>query len=189
VIVRAIENLALQRRHNPTLRLSINLSAQTLTDSSVCGLIAASLQSAAVEPEALTFEVTETAAIADMRAAQTFLSTIKHMGCRTALDDFGSGFASFAYLKDLPIDFVKIDGRYIRFLATSAVDQAMVKAMNDVAHAMGLETVAEFVESAESLELLNDYGIDFAQGYHIGRPAAAESFTDDRAQEHGRDVV
>jgi EAL domain-containing protein (putative c-di-GMP-specific phosphodiesterase class I) len=92
------------------------------------------------------------------------------MGCQTALDDFGSGMASFAYLKDLPVNSVKIDGRFVKNLATSPVDQAMVKAMNEIAHALGKQTIAEFVENEESFKLLAAYNVDFAQGYHLGRP-------------------
>lgn len=109
-------------------------------------------------------------AIADMSAAQAFLSRLREMGCRTALDDFGSGMSSFAYLKDLPVDVVKIDGRFVNNLASSPVDQAMVRAMNDIAHARGKQTVAEFVENEASFQLLVQYGVDYAQGYHLGRP-------------------
>ena len=118
----------------------------------------------------MTFEVTETVAIADMPTAQTFLSRLQTIGCMTALDDFGSGMASFAYLKDLPVNSVKIDGRFVRNMATNPVDQAMVRAMNDIAHALGKETIAEFVESEDSLKLLTEYGVDYAQGYYLGRP-------------------
>jgi EAL domain-containing protein (putative c-di-GMP-specific phosphodiesterase class I) len=95
---------------------------------------------------------------------------IKALGCRFALDDFGSGFSSFAYLKQLPVDIVKIDGAFIQHLASSAEDQLFVKALTDVARGLGKATVAEFVENAETLGLLEGFGVDYAQGYHIGRP-------------------
>ena len=170
VIVHAIDALAEQRKQKPSLRYSINLSGQTLSDLSVTDLIVAKLKATGLDPAALIFEVTETVAIADMAVAETFLSRLQEIGCKTALDDFGSGFSSFAYLKDLPVDSVKIDGRFVKNLAKSPVDQAMVKAMNDIAHALGKETVAEFVENEESLVLLKEYGVDSAQGYHLGRP-------------------
>ncbi|MBI5611539.1 MAG: EAL domain-containing protein [Gammaproteobacteria bacterium] len=170
VVRNAIETLAIQRRRLPQLRYSINLSGQTLTDHGVCDLILAWLEKTGVDPAALTFEVTETVAIADMTRAESFLSRLQQIGCRTALDDFGSGLSSFAYLKDLPVNEIKIDGRFVRNLATSPVDQAVVKAMNDIAHALGKRTVAEFVENADSLRLLAEYGVDYAQGYHLGRP-------------------
>lgn len=170
VVVNAIETLKQQRQTLPNLRYTVNLSGQTLTQLSVCDLIQQKLRETGLDPAALTFEVTETVAIADMAAAQSFLSRLRELGCRTALDDFGSGMSSFAYLKDLPVDVVKIDGRFVKNLASSPVDQAMVRAMNDIAHALGKQTVAEFVENEASFQLLVQYGVDYAQGYHLGRP-------------------
>ena len=170
VIAHAIDTLAQQRVTLPALRYSINLSGATMSDLSVCDLIQEKFQSSGLDPAAVTFEVTETMAIADMPTAQAFLSRLQTIGCMTALDDFGSGMASFAYLKDLPINSVKIDGRFVRNMATNPVDQAMVRAMNDIAHALGKETIAEFVENEDSLKLLAEYGVDYAQGYYLGRP-------------------
>ncbi len=170
VIFSAIETLAEQRKTLPHLRYSINLSGQTLSDHTVCELILDKLTHSGLDPAALTFEVTETVAIADMALAVAFLAQLQRMGCRTALDDFGSGLSSFAYLRDLPVDSVKIDGRFVKNLAENPVDQAMVKAMNEIAHALGKKTVAEFVENEECYQLLKQYGVDYAQGYHLGRP-------------------
>ncbi len=170
VIRNAIEGLAWQRVTSPRLRYAINLSGRTLTTPGICELIQDRLKHTGLDPTALTFEVTETVAIADMAAAENFLNRLRSMGCRTALDDFGSGMASFAYLKDLPVNSVKIDGRFVKNLAASPVDQAMVKAMNEIAHALGKTTIAEFVEDEESFKLLAAFGVDFAQGYHLGRP-------------------
>ena len=170
VIVHAIETLAAQRETLPDLRYHINLSAKTLAEPAVCDLIAAELERHGLEAAALTFEITETVAIADRVAARAFLARLQALGCRTALDDFGAGFTSFAYLRDLPVDQVKIDGQYIRHLVENEVDQAMVRAMNEIVHVMGMETVAEFVESAEILALLREYGVDYAQGHHIAQP-------------------
>ena len=114
--------------------------------------------------------MTETMAIADMQAAELILAELKQLGCRTALDDFGTGMSSFAYLKDLPVDIVKIDGRFVKHLAENPVDQAMIKAMNEVAHALGKQTVAEFVENEASYKFLADIGVDYVQGYYIGKP-------------------
>lgn len=170
VIANAIDALVEQRKRIATLRYSINLAAQTLSDSSVCDLILKKLDSTGLDPTALTFEVTETAAISDMTVAGRFLSRLQQMGCKTALDDFGSGMSSFAYLRDLPVDIVKIDGRFVQNLAQSSVDQAMVRAMNDIAHSLGKQTVAEFVEDEQSFRLLAEYRVDYAQGYYLGRP-------------------
>ncbi|MFA7387245.1 MAG: EAL domain-containing protein, partial [Thiohalobacteraceae bacterium] len=116
------------------------------------------------------FEITETAAINNLARAVRFMTSIRRLGCRFALDDFGSGMSSFGYLKNLPVDVLKIDGSFIRKLDESAVDRAMVKAIQDVARAMNMTTVAEFVENAAILRILQEIGIDRAQGYHLGKP-------------------
>ena len=172
VIVHAIEVLAEQRKTQPDLRFSINLSGHTLSEQHVCELILSRLSITGLPPSALTFEITETAAISDMTKASAFLSRLQNIGCMTALDDFGSGLSSFTYLRDLPIDIVKIDGSFVKNVAANRIDQATVRAMNDIAHAMGKKTVAEFVESEEILKLLVEYGVDYVQGYYFGRPEA-----------------
>jgi diguanylate cyclase (GGDEF)-like protein/PAS domain S-box-containing protein len=177
VILKTIDTLVEQRKTFPQLRYSVNLSGQTLSEHSVCDLILEKLTASGLDPSALTFEVTETVAIADMALAEDLLTKLKRIGCRTALDDFGSGLSSFAYLRDLPVDTVKIDGRFVKNLADNGVDQAMVRAMNDIAHALGKTTVAEFVENEASLRLLQEYGVDYAQGYHLGRPELVEPRT------------
>ncbi|OFZ66576.1 MAG: hypothetical protein A2V79_03555 [Betaproteobacteria bacterium RBG_16_56_24] len=170
VIAHAIDTLVLQRRKLPKLRYSINLSGQTLSDLGVCDLIQAKIAATGLDPAALTFEVTETVAIADMGVAAAFLARLKSLGCRTALDDFGSGMSSFAYLQDLPVDTIKIDGRFVKNLDTSPVDQAMVRAISEIAHALGKQTGAEFVGNEQSFKLLAEFGVDYGQGYHLGRP-------------------
>lgn len=180
IIARAIDQLAAVRQHNPAQRYAINLSAQSLTVPAVADLITRKLAETGVEPGALTFEVTETAAIADMGTAVEFLARLRALGCQTALDDFGSGMSSFAYLKDMPVDVVKIDGRFVRHLPNNPVDQAMVKAMNDIAHALGKITVAEFVESEDTFRLLGEIGVDYGQGYHLDQPAVLVEHGTDR---------
>ncbi|MEE8387969.1 MAG: EAL domain-containing protein [Acidiferrobacterales bacterium] len=170
VIVHAMQELSEKWQDQPELHYSINLSGMTLSDPEVCDLIEQQLKLTKTHPTALTFEVTETVAIGDMAAAVKVLSRIKSLGCQTALDDFGTGMSSFAYLRDLPVDIVKIDGRFVKNLAKSPVDQAMVRAMNDIAHALGKTTVAEFVEDEDSFQLLRQYGIDYCQGYLLGKP-------------------
>lgn len=127
-----------------------------------------------IDPSQLVFEITETAAIANMEKAQALASRIRRWGCRFALDDFGAGFGSFYYLKYLPVDYLKIDGEFIRNLDSSEIDQQMVKAMVEIARALGLQTIAEFVESDAILTKLREFGVDFVQGYHVGRPAPVE---------------
>jgi EAL domain-containing protein (putative c-di-GMP-specific phosphodiesterase class I) len=120
--------------------------------------------------EFFSFEITETAAIANLKAADEFIQGIKKYGCTVALDDFGSGLSSFAYLKNLSVDYLKIDGIFVKELAEDQIDEAMVTAINTVGHVMGLKTIAEFVESPEIQTKLQGLGIDYGQGYGIGKP-------------------
>lgn len=173
VIAEAITLLASERKVWPDLRFAINLSGQTLSNLDVLDLIESVLAQTGVEPAALTFEVTETAAIADMGKASRFLERLRQLGCRTALDDFGSGFSSFSYLRDLPVDEVKLDGRFVRNVARNPVDAATVRAMHQIVQAMGKKAVAEFVETAESLDTLREIGVDFVQGNYMGPPVVS----------------
>jgi diguanylate cyclase (GGDEF)-like protein/PAS domain S-box-containing protein len=180
VIVNAIRILAERRHEIPNLHYSLNLSGQTLSEPGVCDLVILELRRTGLDPAALTFEVTETVAIANMTLAETFLARLQQIGCSTALDDFGAGMSSFAYLRELPVNYVKIDGRFVKKLAANRTDQAMVRAMNDIAHALGKKTIAEFVEDEHCYRLLGEYGVDYAQGYHLGRPEVVYSAADIR---------
>ncbi|WP_295994876.1 EAL domain-containing protein [Rugamonas sp.] len=154
---------------------SINLSGTSLGDEGLHDYIVDQFVAHAIAPEQICFEITETAVIANLPKAHTFMSRLKALGCRFSLDDFGSGLSSFAYLKALPVDFLKIDGIFIRDIATNAINRAMVKAINEVGHVMGIRTVAEYVEDAPTLAVVRDIGIDYAQGYAVGalRPLTA----------------
>jgi diguanylate cyclase (GGDEF)-like protein len=167
VIGKAIEQI----RSSPDLVLSVNLSGRVLDDPLLLEWFHGELSNSAIDPARLIVEITETAAVANVQDAIAFMQQIKRLGCRFALDDFGSGFSSFTYLKQLPVDIVKIDGAFIRHLASSKDDQLFVKALTDVAKGLGKTTVAEFVEDAETLRLLERFGVDYAQGYFIGRPS------------------
>jgi diguanylate cyclase (GGDEF)-like protein/PAS domain S-box-containing protein len=173
IVARAIHQLANLREHGSQVRFSINLSGKAFEDSILLPTIQRLLKETGLDPALLTFEITETAAIANLGAATRFIGALKDIGCQFALDDFGSGFSSFTYLKHLPVDKLKIDGSFVQNLAETPVDQAMVQSMNQVAHALGKQTIAEYVESAETLALLKDYGVDFAQGNFIGKPREA----------------
>ncbi|MDT8385004.1 MAG: EAL domain-containing protein [Gammaproteobacteria bacterium] len=170
VVNHAIQYLGEQLRRNPRLHFSVNLSAESVGDFIMLETITNALQRHAVPPTALTFEITETVAIANLGPAVEFLTRLRNMGCQTALDDFGVGYSSFAYLKDLPVDFVKIDGSFVRDIHRDNVQLAMVRSMNDIAHAMGKYTVAEFVDNHEAKCILKEMGVDFIQGYYIGVP-------------------
>lgn len=129
----------------------------------------------AIEVERICFEITETAAIANLIHAQRFFSALKPRGCRFALDDFGSGLSSFAYLKTLPVDFLKIDGGFVKDMATDPIDYAMVEAIHRIGHVMGIETIAEFVESETVFKLLKTIGVNYAQGHCFAIPMPLES--------------
>lgn len=170
VVVHAIERLAVLRE-SADHHFAINLSGRSFEDSELLPLIRSTITRTGLDPASLTFEITETAAISHMASAKDFIRDLRALNCRFALDDFGSGFSSYAYLKSLPADYLKIDGGFIENLATDPLDQALVQSMNQVAHALGKQTIAEFVEDAASLELLRTYGVDYAQGYYLGRPS------------------
>jgi len=148
----------------------VNLSAHAFNNPNLLGELKQLLMETGLDPKQLIFEMTETAALADMVAAHQLMEAINAIGCQFALDDFGTGFSSFYYLKKLPFEFVKIDGSFINKLSERIDDQVLVKAMGEIAKAFGKKTVAEQVEDEQTLTLLARYGIDYAQGYHVGRP-------------------
>ena len=150
--------------------LSINLSGQSLGDEALLGFIIRSIEHGTVPPQLIKFEITETAAISNLKDAQIFIRTLQGLGCSFALDDFGSGLSSFAYLKNLPVDQLKIDGMFVRDILTDPIDEAMVRSINEIGHIMKMQTIAEFVESEEIRQHLIELGVDFAQGYAIGKP-------------------
>ena len=157
----------------PTARIAVNLSALSITDPGMLTHIERELSRVAIDPRRLIVEITETAAISDMSRAQRFCRDLQSLGVKVSLDDFGVGFGSFQYLKQLPFDYLKIDGGFIEHLAFSREDQLVVKALVGVAAGMGKETVAEFVTDEQTVELLREYGVNYAQGFQIGRPSAA----------------
>ncbi|MFP3873561.1 MAG: putative bifunctional diguanylate cyclase/phosphodiesterase [Thiohalophilus sp.] len=166
----AIEHLAELHEKNDSIHFAINLSGRAFEDRELLPLINSLLRETRLSPEALTFEITESAAISNLAKATRFIYQLKDIGCQFALDDFGTGFSSFAYLKHLPVDKLKIDGSFVKELAGSEIDQAMVQSMNQIAHALGKQTIAEFVENEKTLVLLREFEVDFAQGHHLGKP-------------------
>ena len=177
VIAAAFELVASRRRQDPggpLERYAINLSGASLGDETCLAFIREKLALHPTPPEAFCFEVTETAAISQLGSAIEFMEDLRALGCQFSLDDFGSGLSSFAYLKSLPVDFVKIDGAFVKDIVDDPADHAMVEAINRVGQVMGIRTIAEFVEDQAILDLLARIGVDYAQGYHIGRPGPAE---------------
>jgi diguanylate cyclase (GGDEF)-like protein len=156
--------------------LAINLSGTSLSEDRFLEDVIKELEKQKLPKGAICFEITETAAISNLSRVVHFMKSLKALGCKFSLDDFGSGLSSFTYLKNLPVDYLKIDGQFIRNVAEDSVDESMVKAISQVGHAMGIETIAERVETKQVLEKLGSLGIEFAQGYYIARPRSVATF-------------
>jgi EAL domain-containing protein (putative c-di-GMP-specific phosphodiesterase class I) len=155
--------------------LEVNVAAKTIEDPEFADAVEEALREADADPRELIIEVREQMAVADLKRARAFSERARAMGCGFALDNFGSGFGSFFYLKHVPIDYVKIDGDLVRGIATSRVDREVVSSIVDVAAALGPKTVGERVNDERTLELLTDLGVDYAQGFHLGMPVPLES--------------
>lgn len=158
-------------------QIAINLSAQAFRDTRLVALIEALLQRRRVDPQRIIFELTESASMANVSATQNMIEQLRQIGCSFALDDFGTGFSTFSYLKQFPAESIKVDGSFIAQLDKNKEDQAVVRAITEVAKALGKQTVAEYVESEAVLSLLPELGIDFAQGYFIGQPIKVEDIS------------
>ena len=171
VVSHALKAIREAESSTPSTRFwTINLSGQSLSDRLFQDYLFAQLAKNETPPGKVCFEITETAAIAEMDRAVEFMNALRERGCAIALDDFGSGLSSYAYLKNLPVDIVKIDGQFVRDIAHSEVAEAMVRSINEIAQLMGKRTVAEYVEDNDILQRLMGVGVDYVQGYGIGRP-------------------
>ena len=156
-------------------RVHANLSADSIGSLDLPSRIASELSDAGADPANVVFEITETALMGDMEACEAFTRGITDIGCAVALDDFGTGYGSFTYLQKLHIAYIKIDIEFVRDLVSNTTNQHLVKAIVNIAHGLGQQTIAEGVENSETLDLLREYGVDLAQGFHLGRPQPLES--------------
>jgi diguanylate cyclase (GGDEF)-like protein/PAS domain S-box-containing protein len=170
VTQQAVRMIEAHARDGSELTLEVNLSGKTLGDPRFPDEVRRELRSSGIDPARLIFEVTETAAVADVEQARRFARGLTELGTRFALDDFGAGYASFYYLKHLPIGYLKIDGEFVRELPSSRVDQLIIKGLVDVCAGLGIKTVAEFVEDQRTMDMVRELGVDFAQGYFLGKP-------------------
>lgn len=158
--------------HAPGIRLALNLSGRSLDDDETLETLRHCLAQQGISGDRFILEITETAALADIKSAARLMARYRELGCAFSLDDFGVGYTSFQYLKELPVDSVKIDGSFVVGLKRNRDDQVFVKALTDAVHGFGKKVVAEFVEDGETLDILQAYGVDYAQGYYIGRPSS-----------------
>ena len=155
---------------------SINLCAASVEDPGFIAFLHDRLGSSTVPPHKLCFEITETSAVRDLAEAQTFIDGVHQLGCRLSLDDFGTGFCSFAYLDSLEVDYFKIDGSFVRKINDSVLSLSIVRAIADIARAIDKKTVAEFVETPELRDRLAELGVDYAQGYAMHKPTPIEAY-------------
>lgn len=172
VVGRAIDTLKALDGDQAGLTLNVNLSIHAFQDPALLALVRERLARTGVAPERITFEITETAAVANYEQTRSMVNALREAGCRFALDDFGTGFSSFNYLRQFPVDYLKIDGSFIRNLLNDPIDQRLVRSIVEVGRALGKRIVAEFVEDARTLDLLRQYGVDRAQGNYIGEPVS-----------------
>ncbi len=179
---RALELTLAWLNANPSLlqsmrHCSLNLSGATFAKIENAEKFVSIIKKSGIAPEKLCFELTETATIANLSSASEFMNTLSEIGCRFTIDDFGSGLSSFAYLRKLPIDFLKIDGLLVKDILDDPMDFTLVKSINEMSKSMGKRTIAEFIESPRLLNAVRDIGIDFAQGFHIGEPELIENYS------------
>ncbi len=172
VIEHAIEALAFHRKSNPSLRFTINLSAHAFEANNLHLRVRDSLQLHGVPANSIVFEITEQVAIRNIAEVEKQVLSLKGLGCKVAIDDFGTGYSSFSHLKQFKFDYLKIDGSFVENLARDPVDQTMVRLFADIGKGLGVPTIAEYVTNATSYALLAKFGINYAQGYHLGRPKA-----------------
>jgi len=156
---------------NSNITFTINLSGQSLDPDTLVPLFSTGIKKYNLDPKRFLFEITETCAINDMHSATRLITELGSLGCRFALDDFGSGYCSFSHLKRLPVDYIKIDGMFVKDILNDPMDMAIVRSITNIAHTLGKQTVAEFVESADTIRLLKECGVDYIQGFYVARPA------------------
>ncbi len=178
-VFKIIARCMLERPARPMAICAINLSGITIGDDEFLGFLREKFETYRIPPEMICFEITETSAIANLGSAIRFINELKALGCHFSLDDFCAGMSSFAYLKHLPVDFLKIDGSFVKDMLDDPINRAMVEVINHIGHVMGKRTIAEFVETPQIEKALLEIGVDYAQGYLIERP---QLFTFDSLQ-------
>jgi len=174
VVARALELIAEREREGQPVSLHVNLSGASVADISVLEFIERRLDEGSADPSRCTFEITETAEVHDYQAAAGFADRLTEFGCQVAIDDYGAGFGPFHYLKQIPFDLIKIDGSFVRDMPSSDADQLTVQAIVQIARGLGKTTIAEYVQDDVTAQMLREYGVDMAQGFHLGKPVAVD---------------
>ena len=174
VVKNALSNISQIPEQTPLPVFAINLSGQSLNDSRFLDFVLEEIKTSGVDPQTLCFEITEQVAVDDLSLVANFIATLKNLGSSFSLDDFGTGVSSYGYLKSLDVDYLKIDGSFVKNIATNEVSSAMVQSINQVGHTMNLKIIAEYVENDEIIGLLRDIGVDYGQGYGIDRPGSLD---------------
>jgi diguanylate cyclase (GGDEF)-like protein/PAS domain S-box-containing protein len=184
VVNAAVKKLALLQQVGYAGMITINLSGQTITNEALIEEIEELVVNSAVDPTKVIFEITETSAVSNLVSANELITRLSALGCRFALDDFGSGFSSFSHLKNLPVDFIKIDGLFVRGVASDPGDRAIVHSINDIAHSLGKKTIAEYVEDAAILRFLHESGVNYVQGHFLSPPMDVSNIEPRTNQQH-----
>ena len=174
VIKNVFKHISVIPEQNPLPLFAINLSGQSLNDPQFLDFVQKEIKLSGVHPQMLCFEITEQVAVEDLNAINNFIASLKALGCRFSLDDFGTGVSSFGYLRDLNVDYLKIDGSFVKHIANDDVAKTMVESINQVGHTMNLKIIAEYVENNEIVKILRDMGVDYGQGYQIAKPCPIE---------------
>ncbi len=182
VVNEVLDYLRLNRKLLQDDVFAINLSGQSINSQDFTHYLTSGIKDSGIDARQLCFEITETTAIANLENASRLISELKQLGCKFSLDDFGSGLSSFAYLKNLSVDYLKIDGSFIKDVLSDAADASMVEAINQVGHVMGLKTIAEYVENSEIHQAMQNMGVDFVQGFGIHRPEPLDNLLKSRQQ-------
>lgn len=183
VVRQAIELLARDGNGRDEFALSVNLSRQAFSDQELTTLIERELVTTKIAPARLVLEISESAAVAELEQAREFAHAVKRLGCRLALDDFGIGLSSLHHLAQLPVDYFKIDGSFVQNVSRSPVERQLVRALVEMALALDKQTIAESVTDEPTLKVLRACGVDYAQGYHVGRPCGLDELWPERAGE------
>jgi len=174
VIRNAFKHLSVIPEQNPLPMFAINLSGQSLNDHQFLDFVQKEIKISGVHPQMLCFEITEQVAVEDLSSINNFIASLKALGCKFSLDDFGTGVSSYAYLRSLDVDYLKIDGSFVKHIVNDDVARTMVQSINQVGHTMNLKIIAEYVENEKIVEILRDMGVDYGQGYHIAKPCPIE---------------